>query len=442
MMFSKKDLMKLIIPLIVEQFLLVTVGLADSMMVSNVGEAAVSGVSLVDSINVLLIGLFGAMSTGGSVVAAHLLGKKEEKSACSAGEQLIAAVLILSGIVMVIALLFGRGALVLLYGEVTADVMSNARTYFLYSALSYPMIAVYNACAALFRTMGNSKISMKISIIMNIMHVLLNALFIFGMGLGVAGAAISTLISRAFAAVTLFILLKNTNLPIHIGKIRSFRMDLSMIKKILHIGIPNGLENSVFQIGKILVQGIIAGLGTSAITANAISSTIGGFGVLPGSAVALALLTVVGQCMGAGDYDGIKQYTRRLMKYSYIIIIILNLLIILLLPLILKLYGLSDETSTLASKLIIYHCILSSIIWPLSFALPSALRATYDVKFTMWISLFSMWVWRIAFSYVLAINFEMGVLGVWIAMTIDWLFRSICFVTRFRKERYRNVPIS
>ncbi len=441
-MFSKKDLMKLIIPLIIEQFLLVTVGLADSMMVSNVGEAAVSGVSLVDSINILLIGLFSAMSTGGSVVAAHLLGKKEEKSACSAGEQLIAAIVILSGIVMVIALLFGRGALVLLYGDVTADVMSNARTYFLYSALSYPMIAVYNACAALFRTMGNSKISMKISIIMNIMHVLLNALFIFGMGLGVAGAAISTLISRAFAAVTLFILLKNTKLPIHIGKIRSFRMDLNMIKKILHIGVPNGLENSVFQIGKILVQGIIAGLGTSAITANAVAGTIGGFGVLPGSAVALALITVVGQCMGAGDYDGIKNYTKRLMKYSYIIIILLNLLIILMLPLILKLYGLSDETSTLARQLIMYHCILSSLIWPLSFALPSALRATYDVKFTMWISLVSMWVWRIAFSYVLAIYFGMGVLGVWIAMTIDWLFRSICFVTRFKKERYRNVPLS
>ena len=441
-MFSKKDLMKLIIPLIIEQILLVTVGLADSMMVANVGEAAVSGVSLVDSINILLIGLFSAMSTGGSVVAAHLLGKKEEESASNAGEQLIAAILILAAIVMVIALVFGRGALALLYGEVTADVMSNARTYFLYSALSYPMIAVYNACAALFRTMGNSKVSMKISVIMNIIHVLLNAMFIFGLGFGVAGAAISTLISRSFAAVTLFILLKNTNLPIHIGKIRSFRLDINMIKKILHIGIPNGLENSVFQIGKILVQGIIAGLGTSAITANAVAGTIGGFGVLPGSAIALALITVVGQCMGAGDYEGIKNYTKRLMKYSFSIIIVLNLVIILLLPLILKLYGLSDETSTLTKQLIIYHSILSSLIWPLSFALPSALRATYDVKFTMLISLISMWVWRIAFSYVLAIYFNMGVLGVWIAMTIDWLFRSICFVTRFKKERYRNVPLS
>lgn len=440
-MFSKKDLMKLIIPLIIEQILAVTIGLVDSMMVANVGEAAVSGVSLVDSINILLIGLFGAMSTGGSVVAAHLLGKKDEKSACSAGEQLIASILILSVIVMTIALVFGRGTLVLLYGDVSADVMANARIYFLYSALSYPMLAVYNACAALFRTMGNSKVSMRISLVMNIIHVILNVILIFGLGMGVAGAAISTLISRAFAAITVFILLRNTKLLIHIGRIRGFRLDLNMIKKILHIGIPNGLENSVFQIGKILVQGIIAGLGTSAITANAVAGTIGSFGVLPGSAIALALITVVGQCMGAGDYEGIKYYTKRLLKYSFLIIIGLNLLIVLVLPLILKLYGLSEETSTLARQLIIYHCILSSLIWPLSFALPSALRATYDVKFTMWISLVSMWVWRIAFSYVLAIYLGMGVLGVWIAMTIDWLFRSICFVVRFKKERYRSIPL-
>ncbi|HHV09034.1 MAG TPA: MATE family efflux transporter [Clostridiales bacterium] len=439
-MFSKKDLMKLIIPLIIEQVLAVTVGLVDSIMVANVGEAAVSGVSLVDSINILLIGLFGAMSTGGSVVAAHLLGKKEERSACSAGEQLIAAVLILSAIVMVLALVFGKGALVLLYGDVTAEVMDNARVYFLYSAMSYPMLAVYNSCAALFRTMGNSKISMKISVIMNIIHIVLNAIFIFGMGLGVAGAAISTLISRTFAAITLFLLIRNAKLPIHIGRIRAFRPDMAIIKKILHIGIPNGLENSVFQIGKILVQGIIAGLGTSAITANAVAGTLGSFGVLPGSAIALALITVVGQCMGAGDFDGIKFYTKRLIKYAYSFVVVLNILIVLLLPLILKLYGLSDETSALTRQLMIYHAILSSLIWPLSFTLPSALRATYDVKFTMWISLVSMWVWRIAFSYVLAIYFNLGVFGVWIAMTIDWLFRSVCFAVRFKKEKYRSMP--
>lgn len=438
-MFSRKDLLKLIIPLIIEQVLAVTVGLSDSMMVSSVGEAAVSGVSLVDSINVLLIGLFGALATGGAVVSAQFLGHKEEKSACSAGEQLIASILILSFFLMLLSLLFGRHALNLLFGEVSPDVMSNARIYLFYSALSFPFIAVYNACAALFRSMGNSKISMKISAYMNIIHVTVNAVLIFGFGFGVMGAAISTMLSRTFAAVTLFILLKNKKHVIHIGTIRGFRPDIMMINKILRIGIPNGIENSVFQIGKILVQGIVAGLGTASITANAIAGTIGGFGVLPGAAIGLALITVVGRCVGAHDFDGVKHYTFKLMKMTYIFMAVINGILIFLIPLIIRLYNLSEETSEIAWQLMAYHCVLATLIWPLSFSLPNALRAANDVKFTLMISMISMWVWRIGFSYVLAILFHMGVLGVWIAMTIDWLFRSICFVIRLRKEKYKTM---
>jgi putative MATE family efflux protein len=440
-MFTRKDLIKLVIPLIIEQILAVTVGLADSMMVARVGEAAVSGVSLVDSINVLLIGLFGALATGGAVVSAQFLGHKEEKSACIAGEQLIAAILALSFLVMAIAFLFGNNSLNLLFGDVSSDVMGNARIYLFYSAMSYPFIAVYGACSALFRTMGNSKVSMIISLIMNIIHVVGNAILIFGLELGVAGAAISTLISRALAAIIMFILLKNKKHPIHIEAIRSFHIDLVMIKRILRIGIPNGLENSVFQVGKILVQGIIAGLGTSAITANAISGTVGGLGVLPGSAISLALITVVGRCVGAADYEGVKRYTYKLMKFTYIVMAILNLVLIFMIPLIIRLYNLTDETAEIATQLMIYHCILATLIWPSSFTLPNALRAANDVKFTMWTSMISMWIWRIGFSYVLAILFKMGVMGVWVAMTIDWLFRSICFVVRFRQAKYKSMSI-
>lgn len=440
-MFTRKDLIKLIIPLIIEQMLLVTVGLADSMMVSRVGEAAVSGVSLVDSINVLLIGLFAALATGGAVVCAQYLGHQDKKSACMASEQLIAAVLMLSVIMMAVMLFFGKFVLVLLYGQVKADVMLNAKTYLMYSALSYPFIALYNSCAALFRSMGNSKVSMWVSFYMNILHITVNAIFIFGLGLGVRGAALSTLISRTFAAVTLIILLHNENLPIHIESIRRFRVNILLIKRILRIGIPNGLENSVFQIGKIIVQGITAGLGTSAITANAIAGTIGNVGILPGSAIGLALITVVGQCMGACDYDGVKYYTNKLLKFNYVIMASWNMLILCMIPLIIKSYSLTSETGHITSQLITYHCILAAIIWPLSFTLPNALRATNDVKYTMWISMLSMWTWRIAFSYLLAITLHMGVLGVWVAMTIDWLFRSICFVLRFLKGRYRNVNV-
>ena len=438
-MFSRKDLFKLIVPLIIEQILTVIVGLVDSIMVSHVGEAAVSGVSLVDSINILLIGLFGALATGGAVVAAQFLGQKKSKEACVAGEQLEVAVLGLSIILMIVALLFGNTILQLLYGKVDSDVMEYARTYLFYSALAFPLIALYNSSASLFRTMGNSFVSMKVSLAMNIIHVIMNATFIYGLGLGVKGAAISTLISRTFAAVTLLILLKNKKHLIHIGKLKDYRIDLCMIKKILRIGVPNGLENSIFQIGKILVQGIVAGLGTSSITAYSVANTLAGIGVLPGAAIGLSLITVIGQCMGAGDYDGVKIYTKKLLKVSYIIMGFLNLFLLILAPFILKIYHFSPETTKIATIIIIYHCVICSIIWPLSFALPNALRATNDVQFTMIVSIFSMWTWRIAACYILVVHFNLGVLGVFIAMTIDWLFRSICFVLRFRKERYRRI---
>lgn len=438
-MFTRKDLIKLIIPLIIEQILVVTVGMADGVMVARVGEAAVSGVSLVDSINVLLIGLFGAMATGGAVVSAQFLGHKEEKNACLSGEQVIASNLLLSIAVMLITFLSRNLILDALYGGVEADVMENARIYFFYSAMSYPFIAVYNACAALFRSMGNSKITMKISVFMNLINIVGNAILIYGFHMGVAGAAIATLASRIFAAFTLFLLLQNKKLPIHIENLKSFRINVPLIKRILKIGVPNGLENSVFQVGKILVQGIIAGLGTSAITANSIAGNIGGYGVLPGSAIGLALITVVGQCVGAGDYDAVKHYTRKLMKIAYLIMGALNIIIIFLIPLILKLYNVSNDTAVIASELMIYHCLLAALFWPTSFALPNALRAASDVKYTMWISLISMWIWRIGFSYVLTLIFDLGVLGIWIAMTIDWLFRSVCFIVRFHKEKYRSI---
>ncbi|NLJ95916.1 MAG: MATE family efflux transporter [Clostridiales bacterium] len=438
-MFTNKDLKKLIIPLIIEQILAVTVGMADGIMVARVGEAAVSGVSIVDSISVLLIGLFSALATGGAVVSSQFLGQKRNKEASLAGEQLIMVSLALSLLITVITLIGRYQILNILFGDVEYDVMVNARIYFFYSALSYPFLAIYNGCAALFRSMGNSKISMKISVIANILNVIGNAILIFGFNMGVAGAAISTLVSRIFSSVMLLILISNKSLPIHIGNMLKFRPNMYLIKRILKIGVPNGMENSVFQVGKVLVQGIVASLGTSSITANSISSNIGGFGVLPGSAIGLALITVVGQCVGAGDYDGVKKYTKKLMKTTHIIMAGINLIIIFLIPSILKIYNVSDETAAIASTLMLYHCILSTIFWPPSFSLPNALRAAGDVKFTMWISMISMWVWRIGFSYILAIVFEMGVLGVWIAMTIDWVFRGACFVYRISKEKYRTI---
>lgn len=437
-MFSRKDLIRLIIPLIIEQTLAVTVGMADGMMVARVGEAAVSGVSLVDTINVLLIGLFGAMATGGAVVSAQFLGQKKNDAASKSGEQLILSVFMLSLIFMLVTLLGRGGMLRLLFGKVENDVMNNALTYMFYTSLSFPFIAIYNACAALFRSMGNSRVSMRISLIMNVINIIGNGILIFGLDWGVAGAAIATLASRIFAAVTMMLLLKNKEHPIHIGDPAGFRPDKDMIKRILRIGVPNGMENSVFQIGKILVQGIIATLGTTSITAYAIAGTVSGLCVLPGSAVGLALITVVGQCVGANDYKAVKLYTHKLMKAVYIIMAALNVLIVFLIPAIIRIYDVSNETAKLSAELLTYHCIMASLLWPVAFALPNALRAANDVKFTMIVSIASMWIWRIGFSYILTLVFDFGAMGVYIAMTIDWVCRSIFFVTRFHREGYRK----
>lgn len=440
-MFSRKDLMKLIIPLIIEQILAVTVGMADGIMVARVGETAVSGVSLVDSISVLLIGLFAALATGGAVVAAQFIGQKDKENASLAAEQLIVVTFGISLLIMTFALVFRLPLLSLIFGHVESKVMDNAIIYFFWSALSYPFLAVYNAGAALFRSMRNSKVSMTISIFMNIINIVGNIILIFGFEMGVAGAAIATLIARMFAAIVIMILITNKKRDIHIGNIRGFRFNKIMVKRILQIGVPNGLENSVFQVGKVMVQRIVASLGTASITANAVASAVGGFGVLPGSAIGLALITVVGQLVGAKDYDGVKYYTKKLLKGAYIVMIGINIAIALLSPFIIRLYALTPETGEITTRLMLYHCALAALIWPTSFALPNALRAANDVKFTMVISMISMFLWRYAFSIILVNYTTLGVLGVWIAMTIDWLFRSICFIVRFAKEKYRALSL-
>lgn len=426
--FDSKALYKLIIPLIIEQFLAVFVGMADIIMISTVGEAAVSGISLVDTINILLINLFSALSAGGAVVSAHYLGKQNFKDACMSAKQLLISVTGLSCVVMAFALLFNRSLLLLIFGRVESDVMGNAIIYFYLSAISYPFLAIYNSCAALCRSMGNSKISMQTSLCMNIINITGNAIFLFVFHMGVAGVAIATLVSRIVAALIMIFIISDKKQLIHLDFSDGFKLQPAIIKDILRIGIPTGLENSIFQLGKILVQSLITGFGTAAIAANAVSNTVASIEVIPGSAIGLALITVVGQAYGAKRYDEVKYYTKQLLKISYISVGIVSIIIGLLTPAIVGFYSLSDAAAKIAISILLYHSVCCIIIWPASFVLPNALRATDNAKFTMIISIFSMWTFRIGFSYIIGRYLGLGALGVWIAMTIDWLFRSICFI--------------
>ena len=432
--FTREDLKKLIIPLIIEQMLALSIGLFDTLMVSSCGEASVSGVSLVDSISVLLIQILSALATGGAVVCSQYLGKKmPEKAKLSAG-QLMFIMLTSSGTVMILALFLHRFLLRTIFGQIEADVMDAAQIYFLISAISYPFLGVYNAGAALFRSIGNSKISMYTSLVMNVINIGGNAILIYGAGIGVMGAALATLIARMVSALVMVVLLSKKDNPLCITTPGCMRPQKDVIGKILKIGIPSGIENGMFQIGKLLVSSLTATFGTAAIAANAVANSIAGFANIPG----IAMVTVIGRCIGAGEKEQAKRYSRKLLGLAYGGMCLTDITLLILVRPLVGCFSLSGEAFAITVQLLQTFSICAMLIWPLSFALPNVLRAAGDAKYTMEVSVFSMWVFRVASSYFFAGTLKMGVLGVWIGMYVDWVFRSLLFVIRYKRGKWLN----
>ena len=438
LLFSNKDLRNLIAPMVIEQLLAVLVGMADTIMVAVVGESAVASVSLVDNINVLLIGLFMALATGGAVVAGQFLGHKDTKKANTAAQQLIFFMILFSVLIMIIVYLGKWFILHIVFGQIEPDVMAYADTYLMIVTASIPFIAVYNAGAAIFRVQGNSAISMKVSILMNGINVAGNAILVLGLHCGVEGVAIPTLVSRIVAAVMMICLLFNQKLTIHLSKNMQIWFDWGMIGRILRIGIPNGVENSMFQLGKLVLLSLISTFGTVAITANAVSNTVAAFAILPGQAIGMGMVTVVSQCVGADDYEQVRYYTKKLMKYAIGAMAVTNLLVMAAIPLVTTAYQLSPETAQITRNILIFHSICAIVIWTFSFTLPNALRAANDVKYAMIVSLLSMWFCRIVMGVVFGAYIGLGVMGIWIAMILDWCVRSIFFLTRYHKGKWER----
>lgn len=442
LLFSNKYLLKLLWPLFVEQLLLFAVGLIDSLMVARVGEAAVSAVSLVDSLMVLLITVMTALATGGAVVVGQFLGQKKEEDARRAGDQLILFLLLLSIIIIAVMYVFKNPLMRLVFGAIESDVAHNCDVYYLIVMASIPFIAIYNGGAALFRSTGNSKASMKVSFLMNGINVAGNAILIFGFHRGVEGVAIPTLVSRIVAAVIIYIMLRNPELPVHISRRFVWKPDWKLIQKILKIGVPNGVENSMFQFGKLILLSMISGFGTASIAANAVGNAVSMIAILPGMAMGYGIVSVISQCVGAGDYRQVIHYSRKLLKWVYGAMFVTNTLIAFCTPAIMMLYGLSEETADIATKLILINCICSIFIWPLSFSIPHVLRAAGDVTFTMIVSVASMWIFRILCAVLLAKFAGLGVVGVWIAMVIDWVMRSIAFCIRYRSGKWKHPSVA
>jgi putative MATE family efflux protein len=438
MLFSNRQLKYLIVPLVIEQILVMAVGVADTMMISFVGEAAISGVVLVDMINFLVITILAALATGGAVIVSQYLGDADQKNANISASQLIALAFVFSLAITLLCLTFHRKILLLLFGSVEHDVMDAAMIYFFISSLSFPFLGIYNAAAALYRSMAKTNITMYVSLLMNVINITGNAIGIFILRAGVAGVAIPTLIARIIAALLLTALACNKNNHVFITIKGIFSWQQDMIKRLLSIAVPNGIENGLFQFGRVLVTGIVALFGTPQIAAYGIAGSIDMIAIIVVSSINLAIVTVVGRCVGAFEYGEAIYYTKKLMFISYIATGILSLTVFLFLPFILRFYALTDETSRYAYILINMHNILAFLLHPTSFVLANSIRASGDVRFTMYAGISSMVVFRLGSAVLFGIVLNLGVIGVWMAMGMDWVCRSVCFLFRYKSGKWKN----
>ncbi|MCC8013701.1 MAG: MATE family efflux transporter [Eubacterium sp.] len=440
-MFSDRNLMLMIIPLFLEQFLVMLVGIADTLIVSYVGEFAVSGVSLVNQFNVVFIFLFTALASGGAVVISQYIGKKSYNSASEAASQLLLLSSIISVLISSLVLVGNEKILHLMFGKVESSVMEACITYLRISAYSYPMLAVYNAGAAVYRSLGKTGVTMYLSAVSNIINIIGNIIGVFVLHAGIAGVAYPSLVARTFSAVIITLLCFKTKNKVCYSKKQIFRWNNDLIKCILNIAVPNGLENGISQFVKIAVSSIVALFGTYQIAANGIAQSIWSMAALAGVAMGPIFITVIGQSMGNGDTEAADYYFKRLSKITLLISALWNILIFVLTPVVLKLYDLEQQTINLVIWLVLIHNIFNAVAFPFSGAFSNGLRAAGDVKFTMCVSVTSTVVIRLLLSYYFGIILNMGVIGISFAMVCDWIVRGVIFILRQKSGKWKAFQV-
>ena len=435
-MFTRRQLVTLIWPLLLEQFLSVSMGMADTLMVSGVGEAAVSSVSLVDSLNILILQILAALASGGAVVASQYLGRQDADNARRSAAQLYSVVGIATGAAMVVCIVLSRVILRGVFGSIDEDVMAFSQIYFIISAVSYPFMGLYSAGAALFRAQGNSKVSMRASLVMNVINIGGNALLIYGFGLGVLGAALATLFGRVVAAVWVLVQQQQMENPLRVSEPADLLPRRELVGRILAIGVPSGLENGMFQIGKLCVSSLTSTLGTAAIAANAVAGSVSTMANIPGNTMSLAMIPVVGRCLGAGDKKQAKHYAVLLLGIAVAGLFVTNAVLFFVIPTVAVWFSLSAEALAMCVTVVRWFSVFSVFFWAGSFTLPNALRSGGDAKFTMLVSIVSMWTFRVVLSYFFVLQLHMGLTGVWFGMFIDWICRCLCFVIRFLRGKW------
>lgn len=440
-MFSNKDLRNMIVPLFFEQLLVMLVGIMDTFIVSYAGEAAVSGVSLVNSFNTIFIYLFTALASGGAVVISQYIGSQAKKNSILSSSQLLMFSCIFSCILSVVVLLFQRPILSGLFGRVDKEVMDACMTYLRISAYSYPFIAIYNAGASLYRSMAKTKTTMNISLVSNLINVIGNYIGVFVLHAGVAGVAVPSLLARAFSAIVITFLCLNRQLVTYYAKEDIFTWDGTMLKRMLKIAVPNGIENGIFQFVKVALSSVVALFGTYQIAANGIAQSIWSLAALMGVALGPVYITVIGQCMGKQDTAQAKYYFKKLNRMALVLSLIWNVLIFLITPGWMKFYQVSQETIQMVIYLVAIHNFFNAFVYPFSGPLSNGLRAAGDVKFTMVVSIASTVLGRFIFSLLFAIYFNLGVIGIALAMCLDWSVRAVIFYLRYRSDKWMKFKV-
>lgn len=436
-MFSNAQLRRLIFPLLIEQLLAMLVGMVDTVMVSSAGEAAISGVSIVNDLNNLVIALLSALAGGGAVIVSQYLGHGDRELTRKAASQLVMIAFVISTVLGLFCVAFHTGILQVLYGSVEADVMMSAKEYFWITALSFSFLGVYNSAAALFRSMNETRSTMNVSILMNVINVIGNYIGVYVLHLGAAGVAWPTLISRIVAAVVMVGMAFNPRRAISIAWNDILAWNRELIRKILSIAVPNGIENGLFQLGKVIVSIFVATYGTSQIAANGVSNSLSTLCYVSEMAIQLASVTVIGQCVGANDYEQAEYYVHKLIRIAWIMAAVNNLLVYLAMPYALSLYSLSSETLKIAETILTMECIAVTTIHAPAFVLPTCIRAAGDAKYTMYVGVGSMFGARVLSAYLLGTVLGMGVVGTRIGMYIDWGVRIIFFVYRWRSGKWK-----
>ena len=435
-LFDNRKLAELLIPLAVDQLLNSFMGTVDTLVVSNLGSAAISAVSLVDSINILIVQAFFALATGGTVVCSHYLGCRREEHAKEAARQLVFITFMMSLVIGALCIIFNGQILALIFGEVEDAVMENARKYFFFSAISYPFIALYDDGSSILRAQENSRLPMMISVASNLVNLALNLLFVWGLGFGVAGSACATLLARIFAMAVVMYKLRNPRLTVSLTQYHSIRPDWGEIRRIQRIGIPSGVENSMFQFGKLAIQSTVSLMGTAAIAAQGMTNIIENLNGILAIGVGIGLMTVVGETLGAGRKEEAVYYVKKLCVISEVVIIVSCLVMFALVHPITYFGGMEPESARMCIHMVTWITIVKPVVWVMSFIPAYGFRAAGDVKFTMTVSVISMWFCRVTLAIVLARVFGMGPMAVWIGMFTDWTVRGVIYTVRFRSRRW------